>query len=331
MRGLSQIEEYMAKGDAGDAQTMINNQGALAQNYINNLSGMYQSAPGSAVERGTVFNPQNRSGNTGINGGRTPSNVNLDPAYLKEQITQSWARTHNGEAIPPDQLNYWMEKASNPEEYSDGNTRVGWNPYWEARMKPGNEASADPSLAGTEGIIGKNGSSGTAGGMQLPQDLSGALSGYSEFAKTGGFSPEDIANFRSRGLAPTKAAYQLGQAEMERHKALSGYSPNYNAAAVKMAREQGQALNDASVNTEASLAQMKQQGRLAGLGGLSNIGLTSRNQMIDVGRLQNQLGLGLIGSQIQKSQIPGNYDVAMGRVGNTAKIAGGILGGVFGK
>jgi hypothetical protein len=43
-------------------------------------------------------------------------------------------------------LEYWVGKASHPEEYSDGVVRIGWNRYWESRMEPGNEGASNPAF-----------------------------------------------------------------------------------------------------------------------------------------------------------------------------------------
>jgi len=101
-------------------------------------------------------------------------------------------------------------------------------------------------------------------------ELAHALSGYGEFADTGGFSSEGIRDLRARGTSPIRAAYGNALNEIERRTNLQGgYSPNAGALRAKMAREQGQLSADAMQNVNAGLAQMQQQGRLAGLGGLS--------------------------------------------------------------
>lgn len=79
------------------------------------------------------------------------ANVNLDPAYLEGQVRQSAQKA--GRSLSDADVKQWVGYASTPTEYSDHQWRVGWNPYWEARMTPGHAASADPSLAGSEGIV----------------------------------------------------------------------------------------------------------------------------------------------------------------------------------
>jgi len=96
--------------------------------------------------------------------------------------------------------------------------------------------------------------------------------GYEEFSKTGGYSGQDIADMRARGIAPIRAAYANAARNVGQQRSLQGgYSPNAIAAQVKMAREQGQGMADASQNVDAGIAQARNAGRLAGLGGMSGI------------------------------------------------------------
>jgi hypothetical protein len=96
--------------------------------------------------------------------------------------------------------------------------------------------------------------------------------GMQEFANTGGYSADDIANMRARGVSPIRAAYANAQREVGRQRSLQGgYSPNAVAAQVKMAREQGQGMADAVQNVEAGLAEARNKGRQFGLTGMGNI------------------------------------------------------------
>lgn len=118
-------------------------------------------------------------------------------------------------------------------------------------------------------------------------NINQALSGYGNFAQNGGFSPQDIQDIRARSIAPTRAAYANAGREANRASALSGgYSPNLIAARAKMAREQGQSLADANTNANAAIAQMQQQGKLAGLSGMGQ--LASSQGQFETG-LQNNI------------------------------------------
>jgi hypothetical protein len=99
-----------------------------------------------------------------------------------------------------------------------------------------------------------------------------SYAGYQQFADTGGYSGQDIADMRARGVSPIRAAYANAQRAVGQQRSLQGgYSPNAIAAQVKMAREQGQSMADASQNVDAQIAQARNAGRLSGLGGMQNI------------------------------------------------------------
>lgn len=103
-------------------------------------------------------------------------------------------------------------------------------------------------------------------------ELASALSGYQDFANTGGFSGNDIANMRARGISPIRAMYANAQNEIARQTNLQGgYSPNKGALLAKMAMSKNQQIADQVTDVEARLAEMRQQGRLAGLSGLGNL------------------------------------------------------------
>ena len=100
-------------------------------------------------------------------------------------------------------------------------------------------------------------------------DYNTVLSGYRDFATTGGFSPEDLANIRARAVSPIRAVYANAQMNLNRQRALQGgYSPGFQAAMSRMSREQSMSQADAAVNREAELAQQIREGKLAGLQGL---------------------------------------------------------------
>lgn len=134
------------------------------------------------------------------------------------------------------------------------------------------------NAAGTpEGGGGGGGGEGGGYGMVSPEQINvsdpfNSYAGFQDFSQTGGYSPADVANMRARGVSPIRAAYANAQRGIGRQRSLQGgYSPGAQAAMVQMAREQGQSAADATQNVEAGLAQMRNQGRLAGLGGMSDI------------------------------------------------------------
>ncbi len=185
--------------------------------------------------------------------------------------------------------------------------------------------------------------------------LQPALDTYGNFAKTGGFSPQDIQDIRARSVAPIRADYANAQANVDRQRRLQhGYSPNYTAATAKMARDQAYSTADASTNAEAAIAQLIQQGKLAGAGGLSQTSLGARgqdvsalggmtnaygqtpglmsttgNQVLQAGnqslegqQLQDEIAKMIIQGRLGESQVPGNFQSAMGNVASALGVAG---------
>jgi hypothetical protein len=98
---------------------------------------------------------------------------------------------------------------------------------------------------------------------------------YSQFqnlSRTGGYSDQDMADLRSRGTAPVRAAYSNAEREVNRGRSLQGgYSPNAAAAQAKMAREQSQSTADAMQNVNAGIIAARNQGQLAGMSGMAGI------------------------------------------------------------
>lgn len=117
-------------------------------------------------------------------------------------------------------------------------------------------------------IPGRTLSGGSSGGGSSGQPQS--FAGFQQFAQTGGFSPEDLSNIRARALSPMRAVYANAQRNVNRQRALQGgYSPGFGVLQSRMAREQSQGVSDAATNAEASIAEMVQKGKLAGLQGMA--------------------------------------------------------------
>jgi hypothetical protein len=207
-----------------------------------------------------------------------------------------------------------------------------------------------------------------------PQNTNfGAYSGYQNFADSGGYSAQDIQDLRARAIDPIRGVYSRAQSELDRNRSLQGgYSPNYAAASSKMTRDLAHAIGDANVNVNASLADQIRQGKLAGLGGMTDIdkarsseGLANRgmdlstvnsmqgmygatpglynsttnalnqsnNQRQGVEQMQSSLAESIIRGLLGMSQVPGNFQSAMGNVSSALGVAGqvgGALGGYGG-
>lgn len=181
---------------------------------------------------------------------------------------------------------------------------------------------------------------------QQAGDYSNLMSGYNEFAKTGGFSPSDISAIRARSVSPTRAVYANANREVDRSRALQGgYSPGFGVLKARMARDMSTGLSDAATGAEAAIAQMKQQGRLAGMTGATSLygttpGLTNMfgNQVLESsGQLsrgvENEMNFGneVARLKLGLTQAPGKWESTVGRVkdifdigSNIATAAGGI-------
>jgi len=76
----------------------------------------------------------------------------LDENFIATQINIGFAEAY-GRKPTPDEFAYWHDKMTTPDVFSDLKTRVGWNPYWQARLENPGSASADPSLAGDATVV----------------------------------------------------------------------------------------------------------------------------------------------------------------------------------
>jgi hypothetical protein len=219
----------------------------------------------------------------------------------------------------------------------------GGQAQWQPRGNIGDWHNIDPSVA-----MGTGGGGGDGGGFVGGAGAGGfpSYGGYQEFAKTGGYSPEDIANMRARAAGGVRSAYAGAQREVGRQRALQGgYSPNATAVQAKMAREQGQLTSDAMQNTEAGLAQARNQGRLAGLSGMFGVeslqnqnklaalsGMSSLygtspgmagtfgNQALEAAKIHGGLGQSQYGHDIEAQKAPGAYEQGMNKVNDVMDI-----------
>lgn len=139
--------------------------------------------------------------------------------------------------------------------------------------KPKQPEQQQPQVIYPEDTGGGGGGGGSSYSSTTNSWESGApisFSGFQDFAKTGGFSAADLANIRARAVSPVRAIYARAQENVNRQRSLQGgYSPGFGVLQARMAREQGQGVSDAATNAEAAIAEMVQQGKLAGLQGMA--------------------------------------------------------------
>lgn len=158
-----------------------------------------------------------------------------------------------------------------------------------------------------------------------------SYSGYEDFAKTGGYSEDDIRNLRARGTAPVRAMYGNVTREMNRQRSLQGgYAPNFMASMAKMARDQSQAQADAQQNVEAGLAEQIRAGKLQGLGGMSGIETSRLGADVDVSKFNAMadMNTGMYNDQQGRNSINNRLNALGGMSGLYGTAPG--MSGTFG-
>lgn len=146
-----------------------------------------------------------------------------------------------------------------------------------------------------------------------PAALAKVMSGYSDFAQTGGLSPQDIADLRARAISPIRSVYANAQTDLQRARRLQGGMPNYAAASSQMARNMGQQIGDANQNVNADIVGIRNSNQLAGLGGLSNIGMFGSSTAFQKALAEMQARQGALGGM---TSLYGSQPGMMGTTGN---------------
>jgi hypothetical protein len=184
----------------------------------------------------------------------------------------------------------------------------------------------------------------TAANQQNQQERGDVNARFTDFANTGGYSPMDISNIRSRAISPIRGIYAGANREVDRQRSLQGgYSPGYGVLKSRMAREQSSALSDASTNVEGMIAQLRNAGKQYGTTGLFNTytstpGLTnmfgnqaleSTGQRLQGEQLQGNIGEMAIRGQLGASQLPGKFDSALQQIQGVANIGSTVGGTIY--
>lgn len=108
----------------------------------------------------------------------------------------------------------------------------------------------------------------TTVGYSASPEFQKAMAGYSNLARTGGYSDADTQALRARGISPIRSIYASAQQGLNRQRALQGgYSPNYTAATARLSRDLSDQVSNVTTNVNAQLAQMIAEGKRAGLAG----------------------------------------------------------------
>lgn len=90
-----------------------------------------------------------------------------------------------------------------------------------------------------------------------------SIGNLGELSKTGGYSGQDIADLRARGISPIRSVYANAEQDVDRQRALQGgFSPNYNAVKAKMAREMSEQIGQQVSNVNAGIAEKVAQNKI---------------------------------------------------------------------
>jgi hypothetical protein len=147
------------------------------------------------------------------------------------------------------------------------------------------------------------------GGMTAEDKANIMRPHYLEQEKTGGYTPEQLANIKKESNAVIPSMYKNIQDEMNRRMAASGYGPGYGAAQQSVARQGAIGAGEQALKTNVGLAESVRQGKMSaadalqkGQLGISDI--TGRNTLGAYGSA-GQFGLG--GQELmQKGLIAGS-------------------------
>lgn len=384
----------MAKGDADKVQNQIDSQGGAVKNNVNNAiayntgqTGNFQSLYAPNADKNVANYDQGQAAYDQFLGGMPnpaslygkflggnytgatqtgPASANppaVDPnAHPVDQLLAKYGAKDTGPGSGVTDASYWKQKYDSTKD-----------PYYLTRLED------DLKGGGMDAFDPKTGQSGTSGRSGA---ISKAIDTYGNFADTGGFSPNDISAIRARAVAPIRSINDRANQEIQRQSAIRGtaYSPNTTAALAKTNRDSAYATGDVSTNAEAMIAQLMQQGKLYGAGGLASTGLadqsnnttnrgldlsainsantnqlnalagktqlygttpgltktfgdqllTSSGQGLTGVGLQDQLANQIINGQLQKSQVPGDFQSAIGNIGSIGSLIGSVAGSVAG-
>ncbi len=310
----------MGKADKNRAKEVMAQQGQIGQEAITNVQQQNQNLQNQIspqYQAATAQNQQNYADIMGTYNQFLKSQPDIGSLYSQflgiptgttttdttgmhpvDALLSKYGKTDTGPGSGFTDANYWKQKYD-----STGDK------YYLERLESDlqgkgidNGGSGGPSLSGLDmGALGP------------------AIAGYKNFAQTGGFSPEDIQSIRARSVAPIRSIADNARREIQRQAAIrgTGYSPNTTAALAKSVRDAAYATGDITTNAEASLAQLQQQGKLYGLGGLSSTGLGAYGLGLQ-GRGQDLAQqLGLRGQNLSAIQGAGQQQLgAMGGMGN---------------
>lgn len=172
-----------------------------------------------------------------------------------------------------------------------------------------------------------------AGSEQRAGELyPGLKSGLQDFATTGGYTPGDISNIRSRSTSVVPQIYSRMTEQLRRRGALSGgYQPGYGANLASMGRSAAELGGENARDTEIGISQAVRQNKMAGLGGLQGLYGSERGDVLQTQGLgiqaqgmQNDALANIYRAQLPLASRPGAFQNIMQGIGT---VSGALKGG----
>lgn len=121
-------------------------------------------------------------------------------------------------------------------------------------------------------------------------DVTSAMSNLNNLATTGGYSDQNINDIRARGIAPIRAIYSQAQEGLNRQKSIQGgYSPNFNAASAKMAREQSNLISDKSTDINSGIVEAVNRNRLTASSPYASLASGEAGRQLDTSQFNANL------------------------------------------
>lgn len=152
--------------------------------------------------------------------------------------------------------------------------------------------------------------------------------GFEQFATTGGVTPAERTAAQQVGAGGVRSLFSSLADRLNRQRMIQGgYSPGYGANIAALGRAGGAALGETAAGTELSLDEMVRQGRLQGLGGISNLAQFWGGQTPQLTGQYAQLAEAKPSWMQQLGQFTGAIAPLMGGMGSIFTGLGNMRGG----
>jgi hypothetical protein len=179
-------------------------------------------------------------------------------------------------------------------------------------LSPGDDGGYGDVISRYQSELNRNGGEFSPASYTEAPEFQEAYRKLNELAATGGLSEADQGNLRARAISPIRSVYANMTRNMDRQKRLGGgFSPNYNAAATRMARESSEQIGETTTNANAAIAEMVQKGKLAAAPELARF-IAGKNEMM------NQIALANSANKLKAGDMRGSILAGYGNAVSAA-------------